>query len=313
MPNNDPPVVTRQRFEDKLARLKAGARVDYGAFVGYAGGDVGYLEEVAPQAAALKLYMDQTFGGLTLADEAVLAPVFEAWPGPGPIAIHGESDSIRLALALGEQYRQHVHICHVPHPDDLVAIENARQRGVHATCEVTPHHLFMTSEDASRLGAYGQMKPPLVPPDAVEAFWKRLDLVDAIASDHAPHTRAEKESDAPPPGVPGLETTLPLMLTAVRQGRLTLERMIALTHTGPLAVYGLQAPADSQIMVRLGEPYRLPAEGYHTRAGWSPFAGLPVEGRLLQVTLRGRVVWQEGQALAQMGQGRPLRRKETAQ
>lgn len=308
MPNNLPPITGAGALAAKHAIFRTKAVSDYGLFSGYDGSDLMGVLESAPRAAGLKLYLDETFGDLTLSEPSALAAVFEAWPGPGPIAVHAESDSIPRALELARRYGQRLHVCHVPHPDDLLTIDAARQAGVRVTCEVTPHHLFLGAEDVARLGARAVMKPPLLPAAVAERFWQRLHLVDIIASDHAPHTREEKAGPAPPPGVPGLETTLPLLLGAVRRERLTLERAVELTMTGPLRVYGLRAPEDTVVEVELAEAYPLPSDGYHTRCGWSPFGGLEAWGRVSRVRLRGRVVWEDGELLVAPGYGRVLER-----
>jgi carbamoyl-phosphate synthase/aspartate carbamoyltransferase/dihydroorotase len=308
MPNNTPPTVDRAAWEAKQAAFEAKAVADYGLFLGYTGGSLEPLRELGPLAVGLKLYLDETFGDLTLNHEG-LARVFDAWPGPGPIAIHAESPTISKALQVARETGRRLHVCHVPHPDDLLRIEAARQGGLQVTCEVTPHHLFLSTLDLPRLGPYGWMKPPLIGPEGVARFWELLDLVDMIASDHAPHTRAEKDGPAPPPGVPGLETTLLLLLDAVDRGRLTLERMLELVYWRPLAIYGLGPIPDTRVEIVWGEPaYRLPSRGYWTRCGWSPFAGRKVRGRVLAVRVRGREVWREGRLLARPGDGRPLRR-----
>ncbi len=308
MPNNRPQTASRLTLAAKLDLFAQKAVSDYGLFVGYDGHDLQALVEAAPAAVGLKLYLDETYGDMTIREPASLAALFEAWPGPGPIAIHAESQAIRVAIDLAERYHQHLHVCHVPHPNELLRIESARQRGVVVTCEVTPHHLFLTGEDGQRLGPYGRMKPPLLSPADVQLFWRRLSLVDIIASDHAPHSMAEKDSPDPPPGVPGLETTLPLLLWAADRGMLTLERLQALTWHGPLHVFGLQPPADSAVEIRIGQPYTLPSDGYRTRCGWSPFAGHPALGRVSRVRLRGQTVWESGRLLARPGYGRPLTR-----
>ncbi len=263
------------------------------------------LVELAGQVVGLKLYLDETFGDLTL-DHRALAAVFEAWPGPGPIAVHAESPSIRVALGLAAHYGQRLHVCHVHIQDDLLAIDAARHQGAKVTCEVTPHHLFLSTDDLPALGTYGQMKPPLISPVAVRQFWERLALVDAIASDHAPHTRAEKEGGNPPPGVPGLETTMPLLLNAVTRGRLSLERLAELVTENPCRIYGLHLAKDTYVEWEIGEPYALPEEGYHTRCGWSPFRGQPAVGRVARVWLRGRMAYEDGRVCVEPGYGRPL-------
>jgi len=323
MPNNNPPIVDGASFSRKGELFAHKAVCDFGLFLGYNGKDITPIQEFGRRAVGLKLYLDETFGDLTTREPEALALVFEAWPGPGPIAIHAESRSMPIALALAHRYGQRLHVCHVPHPDDLLRIDAARQHGTQVTCEVTPHHLFLSTEVVERLGAYARMKPPLVSAAEVTLFWQRLNLVDIIASDHAPHTRAEKESatrqvlihdncrenqnlSAPPPGVPGLETTLPLLLYAMDEGRLTLERLLELTYHAPLRIYRLEPPEDSRVEVELSEPYQLPFEGYHTRCGWSPFVGQWALGRVTRVRLRGRTAWEEGCLLVEPGYGRSL-------
>src|SRR5204862_4353024 len=92
-------------------------------------------------------------------------------------------------------------------------------------------------DDLPRLDGYGVMKPPLRKGRDVDALWANLDVIDIIATDHAPHTREEKLGDRPAFGVPGLETSLPLMLTAVHSGRLTLDRLVEMMYTAPARVF----------------------------------------------------------------------------
>jgi len=310
MPNNSPPTVDARTLDQKRHLFAQKAVSDYGLFLGYAGGDLESLMRLGSQVVGLKLYLDETFGQMQLDRNAQLASVFQAWPGPGPIAVHADSHSIPGVLELAARYGQHLHICHTPHPDDLLLIADARSTGVHVTCEVTPHHLILTQHAVKRLGAYAQMKPPLLPPNRVAQFWERLELIDMVASDHAPHTRNEKQSTNPPPGVPGLETTLPLFLALIERGRLSLERFLQLAYYNPLRIYGLKPPRDSQVIVDLSDGfYRLPFDGYHTRCGWSPFAGQEALGHIVSVRLRAQLVWERGKRLVSPGYGRPLARQ----
>lgn len=308
MPNNQPPITDRHTLLRKQSCFQDKAVVDYGLFLGYTGGSLDALCELSAQVVGLKLYLDATYGQMMMSDPALLGAVFNAWPGPGPIAVHAEGRSIDLAMELAARYDQRLHICHVPHPDDLLRIDAARQGGIRVTCEVTPHHLFLSDEASQRLGAYAVMRPPLVSARDVAAFWERLSLVDTVGSDHAPHTHQEKRSPSPPPGVPGVETTLSLFLWAVEQGRLTLERFVELTFHNPLRIFGLISPAQSYVEVFVDEPYRLPADGYRTRCGWSPFVGQWAIGRVSRVQIRNQIVWQEGELQVKAGFGRPLLR-----
>ena len=172
------------------------------------------------------------------------------------------------------------------------------------TCEVTPHHLFLTRADAARLGPYGDMRPRLADESDRQALWDNIDIIDCIATNHAPHTRDEKENDNPPPGVPGLETALPLMLRAVDEGLLSLDDLIAKMHTNPARIYHLPPQPDTYIEVDADARYDFPASGWQSRAGWSPFARMPARGRVQRVVLRGREVYRDGVVLAQPGSGR---------
>jgi len=145
--------------------------------------------------------------------------------------------------------------------------------------------------------------PPLSTEADRAALGDNLEIVDCIATDHAPHTREEKEGDLPPPGVPGLETMLPLLLNAVAEGRLSMERLIELTYEGPRRVFGLPAQADTWLEVDPKARQILGEERLYTRCGWTPFAGMAVRGRVRRVVLRGETVVEDGQVRARPGAG----------
>jgi len=310
MPNNRPPITSPQRLQAKANGFAQRAVCDYGLFCTYTGGPIAPIVDMAPQACGLKLYLDETFGDILLTDLELLDTLFAAWPGPGPIAIHAAPPMIGWALQAARRHGQSVHICHVPTPDALITVDRARQAGICATCEITPHHLFL-DDSAERLkGPLAQMKPPLLSPPEVARFWRHLDLVDIIASDHAPHTLQEKAGATPPPGVPGLETTLPLLLLAVDQDRLDIERLTELTWHTPLAVYGFDPPPGCGVDVAIDKPYRFPERGYTTRCDWTPFGGLEGLGRVQRVRIRHATVWENDRLLATPGSGRPLGRRK---
>jgi carbamoyl-phosphate synthase/aspartate carbamoyltransferase/dihydroorotase len=174
------------------------------------------------------------------------------------------------------------------------------------TCEVTPHHLFLTQADAARLGAYGQMRPPLQTEDDRRGLWELLDYVDCVATDHAPHTRAEKDGATPPPGVPGLETALPLLLTAVHAGRLTIEDVIARCYTHPQRIFHLPEQPETWIEVDPDTAGQIQASRTLTRAAWTPFEGMPIRGQVQRVVLHGQTAYQEGRILVPSGFGRDI-------
>jgi len=303
MPNTYPPVVDAGTLARKRRLAQEKAVCDIGFYAGASETNAREAAGLAGEAVGLKIYLDQTYGPLRMRSLAALLAHFRTWPADRPIAVHAEGLSVAMAIGLARVCGRRLHLCHISRADEIALIRAAKESGANVTCEVTPHHLFLTEADAERLGPYGSMKPSLAAEADRAALWANLDAVDCIATDHAPHTPAEKEGDAPPPGVPGLETMLPLLLTAVAEGRLTLDRMVELTHDAPLRIFGLPEPADCWVEVDPKARHTLGSDGLLTRCGWTPFDGMPVVGRVRQVILRGQAAF-EGRVLVRPGFGR---------
>jgi len=306
MPNTSPPIVSAQALALKQRLAAEKVRCDVGFYVGATESNASQAAAMAGRAVGLKVYLDQTYGPLRMRDLPSLLSHFRTWPSDRPIAVHAEGLSAALAIGLARSFGRRLHLCHVSLAAEIALVRAAKESGADLTCEVTPHHLFLTEEDAGRLGPYGSMKPPLATAADRAALWDNLGVIDCIASDHAPHTRAEKEGENPPPGVPALETTLPLMLTAVAEGRLSLETLIRLMHEAPRRIFGLPAQPDTWVEVDPRERYTLSSTGLFTRCGWTPFDGMAVQGRVRRVILRGQTAFENGQVRAAPGSGRVL-------
>jgi dihydroorotase len=306
MPNTYPPVVDAQSLARKRQLATRKALCDVGLYVGAAETNALEAADLAGQAVGLKIYLDQTYGPLQMRNLAALLSHFRTWPAGRPIAVHAEGLSAAMAIGLARIFGRRLHLCHVSRADEIALVRAAKESGMALSCEVTPHHLFLTEADGLRLGAYGAMKPPLGTEADRAALWANLDVVDCVATDHAPHTRAEKEGDHPPPGVPGLETMLPLLLTAVAEGRLAKDRLVELVHEAPWRIFALPAQSDTWVEVDPEARYTLGPEGLHTKCGWTPFEGLTVQGRVRRVVLRGQVALEEGLVQVEPGFGRVI-------
>ncbi|MCA9962437.1 MAG: amidohydrolase family protein [Anaerolineales bacterium] len=303
MPNTAPPLTTPAALSAAYAQAAADVRCDVGLFAGASPEDVHHLPELGETAVALKIYLNDTFGKLRVEDVPTLRACFRDWPRHKLIAMHAEKQSVAVGIGLAATYARPVHFCHISRREEIELIADAKMRGLPVTCEVTPHHLFLDQTDAQRLGALGDMRPILGTPDDVAALWEHLnDTVDCVATDHAPHTLAEKQSATPPPGVAGLETSLALMLTAMGNGRFTLDRLIDLMYTNPRRIYNLPAQPDTQVEVDM-TPTIIQNEQMHSKCGWTPFHGREVAGRVQRVILRGQLVYENGQVLAAPGSG----------
>jgi carbamoyl-phosphate synthase/aspartate carbamoyltransferase/dihydroorotase len=321
MPNTIPPTATPEALRQKAALAAASSRCDVGLFVGATTSELDAYLPVAHHACGLKIYVSDTFGSLRIESLSLMHRLFRTWAekadavgyrmhgsehGLGPITVHAEELMLPVCIALSRIYDVPLHIAHVCRRSEIELIRSAKERGFPVTCEVTPHHLFLSTEDAAVLGARGDMRPRLASPDDVAAIWEHLEAVDIFATDHAPHTLEEKAGDKPPPGVPGVETLLPLLLTAVHEGRLSLEAMKSRLSTHPRRVYGLPVQADTWIEVDVDARWTLRDEEMHTRVRWTPFAGREVYGRVERVCLRGRMVYEGGRVLAETGSGSVL-------
>lgn len=314
MPNTAPPIFDASTLELSLSAAKEKARCDYAQFLGAGPRNAEIAASLAPKAAGLKMYLDSTFGELRLDDMTLWAPHFQKFPKDYPIVLHSESRTMAAGILFSALYDRPVHIAHVSLREEILLIKAAKERGIKVTCEVCPHHLFLPSPLRPSPGGRGNggegrlaVRPRLATQADVNALWANLDVIDCFATDHAPHTLAEKDGDNPPPGFPGLETMLPLLLTAVGERRLTVNHLIERLHTNPKRIFNLPDQPETWVEVDQDTAYEIKAENLFTRCGWTPFEGWKVRGRVRKVVLRGQTAYEDGKILAEKGFGRNVR------
>jgi len=263
------------------------------------------------QAAGLKMYLDSTFGELRLDDMTLWQKHFQNWPKHMPIVAHSESRSMAAVILMAALYDRPVHIAHISLKEEVLLIKAAKEHGIKVTCEVCPHHLFLTKDDIPAISqghpGRGEVRPRLATKEDMDALWANLDVIDCFATDHAPHTLAEKDGDNPPPGFPGLETALSLLLTAVDDERLSLDEIIQKSVINPRKIFSLPEQPETWVEVDENATYELRAAEMHSRCGWTPFEGWKVKGRVRRVVLRGKEVFRDGKILARPGFGQNIR------
>lgn len=311
MPNTPPTTTTAAGLAEKSERFSRRARCDFGLYMGaHQRGNEAEYASAAAGAMGLKMYCDQTTGDLLIDDDADRVAHLRAWRAVTgrPVAVHAEGATLARVLALAQQEAAAVHFCHVSARDEIGLLRDAKREGLDISVGVTPHHLYLDEDDAARLGGYGRVKPALRSRADAAALWEAVvdGTVDVIESDHAPHTRAEKESQQPPFGLPGLETTLPLMVLAVREGRITQERLIELLATNAQRRFGLVPPRDTYTRVDADASWVIAEGELRTSPGWSPFAGMRVWGRVREVRIRGHLAYDGETVLAAPGSGLDL-------
>ena len=310
MPNNRLPITTSEKLERKIKIAKERIVCDVGFYFGSMGDNLNEFERVKDKVMGLKLYLNETTGNFLVSKNS-LENIFSEWSGRNkPILVHAEEKRVEDVINVVKKIRTPTHFCHISLASELRMILDTKEKGLPITCGVTPHHLFLTEHDVKIFGPFGKMKPPLASKKDVEFLWKNLKYIDVVESDHAPHTVKEKNSDVPPYGVPGLETTLPLLLTAVSQKRLSIDDIVRLCHTNPARILSIQQFDSSnyrtKVEVGLSEKYTIENKSLFTKCHWSPFDGWRVKGKVKRVFIRGTEVFENGKILVKPGFGKVL-------
>lgn len=346
MPNTKPPTTDPQRLAEKLALAAGRVHADHAFFLGATAENADRLEEWEhlPGCAGVKVFMGSSTGDLLVPDDQTLARVLRS--GSRRVAVHAEDEprlkqrfaqvdpdrgveqhpdvrdvecalrATRRLLDLVEKTHRKVHILHLSTAEEVDLLRE-RDLGDLVTAEVTPNHLFLVAPDCYRqFGSLAQMNPPVR--DARHRQALRQALVDGtitcIGSDHAPHTRAEKDLPYPksPSGIPGVQTILPLLLAAVHEGWLRHQDIVRVSCAAPAAVYSIHqkgpvAPGVDGDLVLVDPDVTgpLPADRLRSRAGQSPYVGMPLFGWPRITVLRGNIVYRDD-GLAAGARGCPL-------
>ncbi len=308
MPNTKPPIFDSTTLDIALDAAKKKARCDYGQYVGAGPENADIVASLAGKAAGLKMYLDSTFGELRLDDMTLWHPHFQNWPKDMPLVLHSEGRAMAAGILFAAIYDRPVHIAHISLREEVLLIKAAKEKGIKVTCEVCPHHLFLNNEDLTGLTiGRKEVRPRLATQKDVDALWDNLEVIDCFATDHAPHTVEEKDSENPPPGFPGLETALALWLTAVHDGRLTMEDIISRMYTNPKKIFKLPEQLETWVEVDENESYEIKASEQFTRCGWTPFEGWKVKGKVKKVVLRGKTAFEDETVLVEPGFGKNVR------
>jgi dihydroorotase len=233
-----------------------------------------------------------------------------------------ETDAVSMCLRMARDSGTHIHVCHLSTESALNLIDNAKLAGLPVSAEVTPHHLLLSDKEIDNFGSYAKMVPPLRTARDVESLMRglRRGSVDVIASDHAPHTIEEKRQrfiDAPS-GIPGLETMLPLILTEMLEGRITLKRVIQTFSETPSRLFKLDGRGKiaegynaDLVLVDLHGEKRIESQAFHSKAKYTPFEGRIVRGIPVLTVVNGIQVMRDGEILGRPGDGRIIKNIES--
>ncbi|PQZ75873.1 MULTISPECIES: dihydroorotase [unclassified Brevundimonas] len=349
MPNTNPNTTDPETMADKLVRANNRMWTDHAFYVGGTHENADHLADLErlPGCCGVKVFMGASTGDLLIADDEGVRKVLSnvrrratfhsedeyrlverrSLARTGDWTSHPEVRdaesaimSTRRLVGLAKETGARIHVLHVTTRDEM---EFLRFHKDVATVEITPQHLTLVAPEAyQRLGAYAQMNPPIRSQEHVDALWlwgMQQGVADVLGSDHAPHTKEEKSKPYPasPSGMPGVQTLVPLMLTHVANGRLSLERFIDLTSGGAQRVFGtankgrMAVSYDADLtIVDLKAKKTITHDQQASRCGWTPFDGFETTGWPVATIVRGRVVMKDGELIGQ-AHGQPVRFQET--
>ncbi len=344
MPNTNPPATTAQAIRDKIALAKTKCHVDFGFFIGATPDNLEELNSI-PEACGIKIFMGSSTGTLLVSERPDLDHIFGN--GRKLIAVHAEDDAMikanaakmgdkatlqdhpfirspeaalkatTLAVELSKKYNRRLHILHLTTEEEADFLRKEKVPGL-ISVEVCPQHFLLAAPEVyEKLGTYGQMNPPLREARHGKALWQALKdgVVDCTATDHAPHTREEKDKGYPlaPAGMPGVETLFPMMLNRVSQGLCTLSDLTKWMSEAPARLYGmvgkghLKPGYDADIVFVDMNAERTIRDGeLQTKVNWSPYNGWKIKGLPVMTMVRGRFVYKDGK-FNEPGWGEPIR------
>jgi len=352
MPNNKPVTMDAKSLKERM-KLAENRIIVNVAFHSAFPKELEEIQTIVSEGAmAFKLYLSQRIGGIEIEDDdALINALKKAGEMKTRVAVHAEdmkmlesikketlrsgrddleaylkvhspqteTQAIERMTQLMKRSDAHVHFCHVSSASGLDALSAARNTGISITCEVTPHHLFLSSKDFDRCGTIALTDPPLRTKSDVESLWSALreGFIDAVASDHAPHTMEEKEAESiwdVKPGIPGLETMLPLLFTQLSKRALTLSDLVRLTSEKPAEILHLKDRGSIRegyyadfVVVDTHQEYRIDSSEFHSKAKYSPFDGWKVRGKPIKTFVNGQLIMDEGEIVAKPGTGRIIR------
>jgi dihydroorotase len=353
MPNNKPVTMDSISLKERMKLAERRAVVNVAFYSAFPQNLKEISSIVKEGAVAFKLYMSKQVGGLDISDYELLLQAFNTVAEKEvPVAVHAEdrgileterrkmektghkdvetyakarppeaeAQSIRQIAQLAKKSGVAIHFCHVSSTIGLNAFLAAKKDGLHVTCEVTPHHLLLYLKHLKTYGTLAITNPPLRTNKDVISLWRALKqgFIDTIASDHAPHAIEEKEVESiweAKPGIPGLETTLPLLLTEVSEGRLPIADLIRLTSEKPASIFNLKNRGSlaegnwaDLAVVDLKRKYRINSSNFHSKAKYSPFDRWTVKGKVTKTFVEGRIVMDDDEIVAKPGTSQTIRR-----
>jgi dihydroorotase len=343
MPNTNPPTSNLAEFEKKLNLAKDRMHCNYAFYFGATPDNVDQLSKLKnlKGCCGVKLFAGSSTGKLLVAKEEDIEKVISN--SDRVVSIHSEDEEIlnlrkkfikegdvhshpewrntecamsstRRVVKIAERYNKRIHVLHITTREEVDFLAMHKKN---VTFEITPQHLTLYAPDCyDKLGTFAQMNPPIRKKEHYDRLWTAVknSIVDVLGSDHAPHSKEDKEKKYPgsPSGMPGVQTILPIMLNHINNKKLSLEQLIKLMCENPCKIFSIQNKGyikegfDADLtIVDMNKKKIIKNEMMATKCGWTPFHDMAIKGFPFATIINGKMVMSEGKVIKE-GFGRPL-------
>ncbi len=325
MPNNKTPITTIERLKQKEKKVKKKTLINFGLYIAVTENNIDEINN--SDVKYVKLYYGSTTGEISPGD---VEKIFKELNKDILIVAHAEDNdvinlnkekfskedskyhslirdnkaeytAVNYLIELVEKYGNRLHITHVSSKESMLLIKQAKNKGLKVTCDTCPHYLFLDDSFYQKIGNKAKVNPSLKSKEDKKVLWQYLNegVIDCICSDHAPHTLDEKSQsyEKVPSGFPGVETTVPLMLTAINEDKIKFEEFVKLMTVNPAKLFGLnnkgviQEGYDADItVIDLNKEDVIKADNLVSKAKWTPFEDYKTKCKVVMTIVNGKVI-----------------------
>jgi dihydroorotase len=302
MPNTIPATITEEALDDKRGIFKNKTYVDYGFHFGGAGDNNSQEIKSVKNIASTKVFLNISTGKMMVENDEILNDIFST---SKIVSVHAEEDMVKKAISLSRKNKNELYLCHLSLAEEVEELKKAKAEGMKVYGEVTPHHLFLNTshrDENDKSKKLLVMKPELKSSDDNECLWKALNngIIDTVGTDHAPHLLSEK-MEKTTFGIPGVEHSLEMMLRGLKEGKISMKRLIEVMSENPAKIFNIKNKGKIEVgydadFVELDmEKERIiERKEVVSKCGWSPYEGMKTGGTVLTTIVRGEIVYKNG-------------------
>ncbi|ADO84245.1 dihydroorotase [Ilyobacter polytropus] len=302
MPNTIPATITEEILDDKRDIFKNKTYVDYGFHFGAAGDNNSQEIKNVKNTASTKVFLNISTGKMMVENDEILNEIFSS---SEIVSVHAEEEMVKKAISLSKKNKNRLYLCHLSLVEEVEELKKAKEEGMKVYGEVTPHHLFLNTNNRDENEQNSKlliMKPELKRDKDNEKLWDALNngIIDTVGTDHAPHLLSEK-MEKTTFGIPGVEHSLEIMLKGIKEGKISMKRLIEVMSKNPAEIFNIKNKGKIKVgydadfvEIDMNQERVIKREEVISKCGWSPYEGIKTGGTVLTTIVRGEIVYKNG-------------------